>query len=83
MGFLLMHLITLLTLGFAVLSAMGTGDFEVKIEGRTTVTYAAGETTVEVKLFEDAGVNSGIILTHLNRKTGQCLLRHGFPVLFI
>ena len=45
-----MRLITLLTLAMAVLSAMATGDFEVKIEGRTTVTYATGEATVEVKL---------------------------------
>ena len=29
---------------------MATGDFEVKIEGRTTVTYATGEATVGVKL---------------------------------
>ena len=45
-----MRLITLLTLAMAVISAMATGDFEVKIEGRTAVTYATGETTVEVKL---------------------------------
>ena len=45
-----MRLITLLTLAFAVLSAMGAGDFEVKVEGPTTVTYATGEATVEVKL---------------------------------
>ena len=50
MAFSLMRLITLLTLAMAVLSAMATGDFEVKIEGRTGVTYATGETTVEVKL---------------------------------
>ena len=50
MAFSLMRLITLLTLAMAVLSAMATGDFEVKIEGRTTVTYATGEATVEVKL---------------------------------
>ena len=50
MVFSLMRLITLLTLAIAVLSAMATGDFEVKIEGRTAVTYATGETTVEVKL---------------------------------
>ena len=49
MAFSLMRLITLLTLAMAVFSAMA-GDFEVKIEGRTTVTYAAGETTIEVKL---------------------------------
>ena len=50
MAFSLMRLITLLTLAMAVLSAMATGDFEVKIEGRTAVTYATGEATVEVKL---------------------------------
>ena len=50
MTFSLMRLITLLTLAMAVLSAMATGDFEVKIEGRTAVTYATGEATVEVKL---------------------------------
>ena len=50
MAFSLMRLITLLTLAMAVISAMATGDFEVKIEGRTAVTYATGETTVEVKL---------------------------------
>ena len=50
MAFLLMRLITLLTLALVVLSAMGAGDFEVKVEGRTTVIYAAGETIVEVKL---------------------------------
>ena len=50
MAFSLMRLITLLTLAMAVLSAMATGDFEVKIEGRTTVTYATGEATVGVKL---------------------------------
>ena len=33
MAFSLMRLITLLTLAMAVLSAMATGDFEVKIEG--------------------------------------------------
>ena len=50
MTFSLMRLITLLTLAMAVLSAMATGDFEVKIEGRTAVTYATGEATVGVKL---------------------------------
>ena len=50
MAFLLMRLITLLTLAFAVLSAIGAGDFEVKVEGPTTVTYATGEATVGVKL---------------------------------
>ena len=50
MAFSLMRLITLLTLAIAVLSAMATGDFEVKVEGRTAVTYATGETTIEVKL---------------------------------
>ena len=50
MAFSLMRLITLLTLAMAVLSAMATGDFEVKIEGRTAVTYATGEATVGVKL---------------------------------
>ena len=49
-AFLLMRLITLLTLALVVLSAMGAGDFEVKVEGRTTVIYAAGETIVEVNL---------------------------------
>ena len=49
MGFLLTGLITVLTFDFVALSAMA-GDFEMKIEGRTTVTYAAGETTVGVKL---------------------------------
>ena len=49
-AFSLMRLITLLTLAFVVLSAMATGDFEVKVEGPTTVTYVTGETTVEVKL---------------------------------
>ena len=49
MAFSLMRLITLLTLAIAVFSAMA-GDFEVKIEGRTTVTYATGEATIEVKL---------------------------------
>ena len=49
MAFSLMRLIILLTLAIAVLSAMA-GDFEVKIEGRTAVTYATGETTVGVKL---------------------------------
>ena len=48
-AFLLMRLITLLTLAFAVLSAVAS-DFEVKVEGPTTVTYATGKTTVEVKL---------------------------------
>ena len=50
MAFSLMRLITLLTLAMAVISAMATGDFEVKIEGPTTVTYATGEATVGVKL---------------------------------
>ena len=49
MAFSLMRLITLLALVFGVSSAMAA-DFEVKIAGRTVVTYAAGETTVEVKL---------------------------------
>ena len=49
-AFLLMRLITLLTLGFAVFSAMGAGDFEVKVEGPTTVTYATGKATIGVKL---------------------------------
>lgn len=49
MAFLLVRLITLLVLAVAVLSAIA-GDFEVKVEGRTTVTYAAGETTVGVRL---------------------------------
>ena len=50
MAFSLVCLITLLTLAMVVLCAMATGDFEVKVEGPTTVTYATGETTVEVKL---------------------------------
>ena len=45
----LMRLITLLTFAMAVFSAIAD-DFEVKIEGPTTVTYETGETTVEVKL---------------------------------
>ena len=49
MAFSLMSLITLLALAMVVLSAMA-GDFEVKVEGRTTVTYATGEATVGVKL---------------------------------
>ena len=49
MVFSLMRLITIFALVFAVPSAMA-GDFEVKVEGRTTVTYATGEATVGVKL---------------------------------
>ena len=49
MAFSLVCLITLLTLAMAVLSAMA-GDFEVKVEGPTMVTYATGEATVGVKL---------------------------------
>ena len=48
-AFSLVSLITLLVLAMVVLSAMA-GDFEVKVEGRTTVTYATGEATVGVKL---------------------------------
>ena len=44
-AFSLVSLITLLVLAMVVLSAMA-GDFEVKVEGRTTVTYATGEATV-------------------------------------
>ena len=67
MAFLLMRLITLLTLAFAVLSAMGAGDFEVKVEGPTTVTYAADETTVgvQLKVTADKPLPSPLV-THLS-----------------
>ena len=48
-GFRCVRLIMLLGLAFAGSSAM-SDDFDVKIEGRTTLTYAAGETAVSVKL---------------------------------
>ena len=49
MVFSLVRLLTIFAPVFVVLSAIA-GDFEVKIEGRTMVIYAAGETTVGVKL---------------------------------
>ena len=67
MAFLLMRLITLLTLAFAVLSAIGAGDFEVKVEGPTTVTYATGEATVgvQLKVTADKPLPSPLV-THLS-----------------
>ena len=47
MTFSLIRLTTIFTLAFAVPSAMA---FEVKVEGRTMVAYATGETSVGVKL---------------------------------
>ena len=49
MGFSVVRLIIILALAFMVLPA-GAGDFEVKVDGRRTVTYAAGATMVGVKL---------------------------------
>ena len=50
MAFSLVCRITLLTLAMAVPATVATGDFEVKVAGPTTVTYATGEATVGVKL---------------------------------
>ena len=49
MAFSVVRLIIILALAFMVLPA-GAGDFAVKVEGPTTVTYATGEATVGVKL---------------------------------